>query len=455
MRTRPTALAPFLLLSAALSSCAEVAPSAPESAPASSSSLDPIASPDKVAPTTSSEPAATAASIASAAPKPDELEAARRFAKASNAFGLDLYREVKQTPGNLAMSPVSLSIALAVTWAGAKGETSAEMKKVLHLQAAPADIMSDAGKLTRLLENPSRPLKLAIASRMFGEKTYAFEKPYLDSVEKSFGAALEPVDFIGQSEKARLGINGWVEQKTQKRIVDLVPSGTLSRDTRLVLVNAVYFLADWQQPFDKAATQPADFAVSSSRKVRAATMHQLASFNFAESNGTRVLELSYKGGDMSMLLALPSQADGIDKLEQSLTPETLAEWEKKMKPGRVSVALPKFEINPVASTRLGETLEKLGMKAAFDRKRADFTAIANPVNKEDRLSISQVLHKAFVKVDEKGTEAAAATAVSADGGAAPTPGIELKLDRPFVYLIRDNKSGLVLFVGRVSDPTVK
>ena len=184
-------------------------------------------------------------------------------------------------------------------------------------------------------------------------------------------------------------------------------------------------------------------------------MHQTGSFNYGESGGTKLVELPYKGGEMSMTIALPSEADGIDKLEQSLNAEKLAEWQKSMKDSRISLALPKFEVNPAKTTKLNDALKQLGMKAAFDRKKADFTAMANPPSEADKLVISDVFHKAFVKVDEKGTEAAAASAVSMATKGAAAPATEVKIDRPFVYFIRDNKTGLVLFMGRVADPTVK
>lgn len=453
MRSRLAPLfVPFLF-----AACTEVAATAPDSSAPSPSSSTPtsLASQPNALPQTTAEPTPTASATPSAPPKQDEIEAAGRFAKASNAFGFDLYREVRKTPGNLAMSPASLSIAFAMTFAGAKGATSTEMRKVLRFQASPADTMSDAAKLTRLLENPSRPLKLSIANRLFGEKTYAFEKPYLDSVSKAFGAGLEPVDFVGASEKARLTINGWVEQKTEKRIVDLVPKNAVNTDSRLFLVNAVYFMADWERPFDKGNTEPADFSVSTSRKVRAATMRQETSLRYAESSGAKLLELPYKGGEMSMLIALPSKVDGIDDLEQVLSADKVSEWQKALKPERVSVSLPKFEVSPPAAMSLGDTMQKLGMSSAFDRAKADFTTIANPADKKQRLFISQVLHKAFVKVDEKGTEAAAASAMGTEAGGVPPKAIEFRADHPFVYMIRDNKSGLVLFVGRVTDPTAK
>jgi len=451
MRSRFVSLIAPLLMFACSDASAPGSDTSPGAATAgaSQSAPRPGSSMSTPTPTASAQPDVPA-------PTSDEIMAATRFAKANNAFGFDLYNQIRNTPGNLALSPTSLSIALAMTWVGAKGETWAEMRKVLHFESSAADVMSDARKLITLLENPSQPLKLSFANRLFGEKTYTFEKPYLDATDKMFGAGLEAVDFLKGAEKSRETINAWVEKKTEQRITDLIPTGALDQDTRLVLVNAIYFLADWQRPFEKTRTQPDDFIVSTSSKVRAPMMRQEASFNFAESDGAKLLELPYKGGEMSMLIALPNEANGIAKLEQSLSAEKLAEWLKAMKSERVSVALPKFEVNPAKATKLDDTLKKLGMKLAFDRKKADFTAMAKPQSTDEQIVLSHVFHRALVKVDEKGTEAAAASAVSMSAkGAAPHPAAEFKADHPFVYFIRHNKTGLVVFMGRVADPTAR
>ena len=455
MRTRSLSfLAPLLMFA-----CSDVTPPAPDSPPSASARTVPYPGASASSPTASSAVTTPTASVKPDAPAPtsEEIAAAKRFATSNNAFGFDVYNEIRNTPGNLAMSPTSLSVALAMTWVGAKGDTWTEMRKVLHFESSPADVMRDATLSTQLLENPSRGLKISFANRLFGEKTYTFEKSYLDSTDKTFGAGLEAVDFLKDAEKSRETINAWVEKKTEKRITDLIPSGSLNQDTRLVLVNAIYFLADWQHPFDKARTQPDDFIVSSSNKVRAQMMHHEASYNFAEVDGAKLLELPYQGGEMSMLVALPNEADGIAKLEKVLSADKLAEWSKAMKSERVKVSLPKFEVNPSKATKLDDALKKLGMKLAFDRKGADFTGMAKPPSPGEQLVVSHVFHKAFVKVDEKGTEAAAASAVSmsAKGAAPPAAAKELKVDHPFVYLIRDNKTGLVLFMGRVADPTVR
>jgi serpin B len=379
-----------------------------------------------------------------------------RLARGNNAFAFDLYRGLGADSGNLVVSPASVSTALAMAWGGARGETAAQMGRVLRFEGTPEAVMRASGRLAASLQDPSRPIVFRIANRLFGEKTYRFEPAYLDATKAAFGAALEPVDFQRASEAARVLINTWVEEKTEKRIRNLVPQGSLSRETRLVLVNAIYFLGDWEAPFKKDATRPQPFSVSPSEKKDVATMHAVGHFRFVEKDGLKALELPYKGGQMSMLLVLPDALDGVPALEASLTAEGLDALVKLLSPVRVSVSLPKFEVDPTGSLPLGDVLQKLGMTKAFSPARADFTGIANPPRPADRLFLSQVFHKAFVKVDEKGTEAAAATAVVMERAAAmPERLAEFKADHPFLFFIRDNASGMVLFMGRVADPSSK
>jgi len=324
---------------------------------------------------------------------------------------------------------------------------------VLRLPGPPETVMQASGALAASLQDPARPVVFRIANRLFGEKAYRFEPAYLDATKAAFGAALEPVDFRHAHEAARLLINGWVEKKTEKRIRDLVPQGGVSRETRLVLVNAIYFLGDWEEPFKKEATRPAPFSTSASEKKDVATMHAVESFRFVAQEGLKALELPYKGGQMSMLVVLPDAVDGLSALEESLTADRLDAIVKSLASVRVYVTLPKFEIDPPGALPLGDVLQTLGMKAAFSPAKADFTGIANPPHPADRLFISQVFHKAFVKVDEKGTEAAAATAVVMERAAAALASpAQFKADHPFLFFIRDNASGMILFMGRVSDP---
>ncbi len=447
----------FPLLSLFACACDATTPAGPEGPPSASGASS---SATVTAPGASQSAPVASASVATPPPAPTgpvaSIEEATRYAQSSNAFGLDLYQQIRSQPGNLVMSPVSLSVALGMAWGGAKGETAAEMKKVLHFEGDSSQVMTDSGKLVNLLAS-SGASRVSIANRLFGEKSYVFEQAFLDQTQKAYGAALEPANFKGAPEQGRETINRWVEDKTEKRIKDLLPSGAIDPTTRLVLVNAVYFLADWARPFEKNRTRDTAFSLDKSNQKQVPTMHAQGSYAYAEVGGDKAIELPYKGGDLSMLVLVPKEVDGVGRLEQDLAKsDKLAAWTKALEVKQVALALPKFEIAPAAGMPLSPVLTKLGMKTAFSRK-ADFTGIANPKSPEDQLFINQVFHKAFVKVDEKGTEAAAASAVvMATKGAGPAPAaLELKVDRPFVYLIRDRRSGLVLFMGRVADPTQK
>jgi serine protease inhibitor len=377
-----------------------------------------------------------------------------RLATSSNAFGLDIYARLKATPGNLAFSPASLTTGLAMAWGGARGETASRMQEVMHLTGAPAAVMRASGRLTASLVDRSPPIVFRIANRLFGDDRLRLEPVYLEATRSAYGAALEPLAFRSAPEQARRRINGWVEEQTEKRIRDLVPAGGVSADTRLVLVNAIYFLGDWEEPFEKESTRPAPFFLAATRKTDVPTMHQLASFRLAQTDGLKALDLPYKGGKLSMLVVIPEEVDGLGALESSLSPAKLERIVTALAPTRVSVALPKFEVNPAASLALGPLLQSMGMGVAFDTQKADFTGIANPADPRDRLAIGNVFHKAFVRVDEKGTEAAAATGVAMRAAGMPLASpVEFKADRPFLFFLRDGASGLVLFMGRVVDPT--
>jgi len=377
-----------------------------------------------------------------------------RLAWSNNAFAFDLYRGLGAGAGNRAISPASVSMALSMAWAGARGGTAVQMQSVLRFEGSPDAMMQASGRLATALQDPSRPVVFRIANRLFGEKTSEFEPAYTDATRAALGAGLEPVDFKRAAEKARLLINGWVEEKTEKRIRDLVPRGGVDRETRLVLVNAIYFLGDWAEPFAMESTRPAPFSVAASTKKDVPTMHAVESFRFVAKDALKAVELPYKGGQMSMLVVLPDAVDGLPALEASLTGERLEGITRSLASTRVHVSLPKFEVDPPGSLPLGEALRALGMADAFSPSQADFTAIADPPDPRDRLFLSEVFHKAFVKVDEKGTEAAAATAAVMERAASIlAPPVVFKADHPFLFFIRDNASGMVLFMGRVADPS--
>ena len=393
-----------------------------------------------------------------AAPTPVAAPAAlASLARSSNAFGLALYGEAIRKPaGNLALSPVSLTLALTMTWAGARTDTAKQMQQVLHLEGSVEAVSKSAGELSAYLQDPARPVTLRMANRLFGEKTATFEPAFLDLTQAAFGAQLQPEDFKGSFEPSRSDINRWVSDRTEQRIKDLLPQGAITAETALVLVNAIYFLASWDEAFDAKATAPAKFHLSKTESKDVPTMSHTGQYLTATAKGVTLLELGYKDPNLSMTIVLPEQVDGLGAVEKELSADTLAKWTGALQAARVHVTLPKFEIDPPKSLALKDPLCALGMPLAFDKKKADFSGLAKLPSKDDHLAISDAFHKAFVKIDEKGTEAAGATAVvvGGPGGAAPAKPREVIVDHPFLFFVRERASGLVLFMGRVTDPAV-
>lgn len=370
--------------------------------------------------------------------------------KANNHFALELW--ARAGAGNLAISPVSISTALAMAWAGAKGGTAAEMRETMHLAGETDRLVSQWARISYALQDPARPFVLKMANRLFGDAHYRFDTIYFTITRKAFSAPLEIVDFRADPEAAREKINTWIADQTERRLPDLLPPRSITADSRLVIVNAIAFLADWAAPFDPAQTFDADFHVGASRKLRVPTMHRRDRYKLAKADGATLLELAYQGGSAAMYVLLPDRLDGLAELERAL-PAKLAALQSKLADETVLVSLPRFAIAPSDPLHLSRPLQELGMKQAFDRDLADFTGIANPPSPSDRLFLSDVLHAAFVRVDEKGTEAAAATAVAMPGGkGVPPKAIPFTADHPFLFLIVDKGSGLILFIGRVVEP---
>jgi len=392
--------------------------------------------------------------------KPPEASATVKstVARSINAFGLDYWRRVASEPGNRVISPASIVFAFAMTYAGAEGETAQELAKVFHFDEAGESLHAGLASLMSGW-NVAGGVELSVANRLFAEKTYAFKEPFVRLTADFYAAPMQPMDFKGNADGSRKEINAWVQERTKDRIRDLLPPGSLDDTTRLVLTNAIYLKADWLMPFEKEATHPAPFHAKGG-DVQAPTMAMSEHLAFAADAGAgvRLLQLPYKGDALAMLLVLPDAVDGLAAVEAKLDVAALDRWAAAVDAPAatqlVDLRLPKLVIDPPLSTPLKATLQAMGVKRAFDDVNAQFEAMAPA---PPPLYISNAFHKAFIEVDEKGTEAAAATAVvMAEGGAMPAaPPVSFHVDRPFLFVLRDRASGAVLFMGRVEDPTAK
>lgn len=387
----------------------------------------------------------------------DEAPPAQKLsvAEANNAFALDLYSKLYEKPGNLAFSPASIMAALAMTYGGAEGETQAAMAKVLHLDSAREGAGFEVGEAFDRMTKNSPGLTLRVANRLFGDKSFSFSKDYLQKTEAAFGAPLEALDFQKATEASRVTINEWVAKQTERKIENLIPQGGVNADTRLVLTNAIYFLGKWSAPFEKEATSPKPFHLAGEKTKEVPMMHQTGHHLYGEADGVKVLEMSYRESEFAMSFVLPKAGEELSKLEASLSPSLLASWVDSLEPHRTEVKLPKFRIEPADGLALGTLLRQLGMEQAFDSAKADFSKMMDSEKASERLAMSEVFHKAFVLVDEAGTEAAAATAVMVRQTSAIIEDMnkEFHADRPFLFFLRHKPTGSVLFMGKVVDPS--
>jgi serpin B len=383
------------------------------------------------------------------------------LASAINTLGLDLYR-VQPGEGNLLLSPYSIQVALAMTYAGADGETRAEMQRVLHYPTDENALDTCFAELSRQLAQiaersaqraevekkygrDATPIEFHLANRLFVQRGFELRASFLDQVKNSYGAEPKELDFAGAPEAARLTINQWAEDNTKGKIRDLIPPGTDLRSILLALANAVYLRAPWRTPFEISATKPESFFVRVNEPVSVPTMRKQASFGYKHYDGFTALALPYAGDGLQFLILLPDKRDGLAVLESKATPALLAEC-AKLSSSEVVLSLPKFKLEP-PSIALSDQFQQLGMKTTF-RPSANFDRMA-----AGGLYITQVFHKAFLALDEKGTEAAAATVVFMARGVVKRPQpIEVHVDHPFIFAIQHVPSGECLFLGRVTDP---
>ncbi|XP_056099253.1 leukocyte elastase inhibitor-like isoform X5 [Rhinichthys klamathensis goyatoka] len=398
---------------------------------------------------------------------------------ANTQFSLDLFKKISEgnASGNVFFSPVSISSALAMVLLGARGNTAAQMIKVLgfnneppmmqqtqnpqtpaELKKCPEEkpedqIHSSFNNFMSELNKPGVPYVLSLANRLYGEQSYQFVEKFLNDAKSYYEAGLEKVDFMNKSEAARVNINKWVETKTQEKIKDLMPQGVIDEMTKLVLVNAIYFKGNWEKKFPKEATSDGQFKLNKNQTKPVKMMYQKAKFPlaFIPEINSQVLELPYDGKNLSMLIILPNEMEddttGLQKLEKALTYEKLMEWTKPevMCQEEVEVSLPRFKMEETYDMK--SLLISMGMEDVFDETKVNLSGMSS----NNDLVVSKVIHKAFVEVNEEGTEAAAATSVVVKLECCIIPQV-FNADHPFLFFIRHNPTKSILFYGRFCSP---
>lgn len=367
----------------------------------------------------------------------------------TNQFTVDLYRTVAKKPGNVFASPLNVATALGMTAAGAKGETASQIAKVLHLPDGSTDGLGALAESVRgaVAAPDGGDAAVTTANAGWFDESEPILPEFLDRLRRSFGAEPHRVDFHNSPDAAREAVNRWVADQTRDKIQDLLKPDHVRADTSFVLTSAIYFKGYWAFPFDPKLTRDEPFKAPDG-PVPAKLMNQSAQrLPYREDDEAQAVNLPYKDGSLSMLVVLPKRADGLAAVEAGLTAEKIHEWATTLRPSPVDLALPRFQ--STAELNLKDELSALGMADAFDPAKADFSGITG---RRD-ISLSAVVHKAFVEVEEKGTEAAAATAVvGLRMSAIPRPPVVFRADRPFLYLIRDTKTGAILFIGRLEKP---
>ena len=373
----------------------------------------------------------------------------RQLVAANTAFGLDLYQRQRETRGNLVFSPLSISLALAIAYAGSAGRTRSQLGAALRFDGPDDHLHPAFAALQRRLAsiNAGGSVELSIVQSLWLQLGYRIRPAFTQLAEAHYGAEILDADFAAQPDAARARINRWVAERTNHRIRELLPLGMIGVLTRLVIANAVCFRGAWRHPFDPDQTARDSFWIAPDTSVEVPFMAQAIETGYAESADWQLLRLPYAGGALSMILLLPRRHDDLSALEASLSGPDLATWIGSAQRRQVEILLPRFKVTSGFS--LKETLISLGVADAFDQDKADFSRLSDPA---DPLHISAVAHQAFIEVNEEGTEAAAATGVVLAARSMPPPPAVFRADRPFLFLIRDELTGAVLFLGRLANP---
>jgi len=387
-------------------------------------------------------------------PKP-KLADINNVVDANNQFALDYYSKLKdKDSSNIFFSPFSISGALAMTYEGARGQTAEEMRSVFYFPEDNDLRRREYSAIFDEINKEDKKYKLSIANALWAQKDYRFLSDYFNTVEKYYGGKANNLDFKKDPEGSRITINNWVEDQTNDKIKDLIPSGVIDALTRLVLTNAIYFKGEWVRQFNEKDTKEEDFRISKNNIFKVPMMQRIdedAKFNYTENDKLQILEMPYSGVELSMLILLPKN-DDIATLENLLSTKKLSEWKKDLENQRVKIFIPKFKFE--TKYFMADDLKAMGMPEAFKWPGADFSGM----NGTKDLYIGEVIHQAFVEVNEEGTEAAAATAVVMLFGAAPgqkTPEIPIfRANHSFIFLIQEKSTGNILFMGRVVNPTL-
>jgi serpin B len=371
----------------------------------------------------------------------------RDLVKSNTQFALDLFEALASGSGDIFFSPYSLSAALAMTSAGARGETLTEINTAFHFP--PVGPHAGFHALDGALAGTGRPYELNIANRIWLRKGAAFRPEFLKTLEYHYGGGAELLDFGQAPEPSRLTINRWVSDGTNAKIPELLPQGTIDSFTQAVLTDAVYFKGTWEKAFEKTATQPVPFHREDGTTPPVDMMRQTSTFPYAEDEWVQALEMPYRGGDLSLVVLLPKEGKALRDVEKRLNPGQMEKWVAGLQNQEVEVLFPKFTSR--FQRDLPPDLKTLGIRRAFDPDRADFSGMRIlPLG--ENIFISHVLHEAFLQVDEEGTEAAAATAVVMTLRGVPPSPRSFRADRPFLYFIRHRPSGTILFLGRFVGP---
>ncbi|MCK4666622.1 serpin family protein [Candidatus Dependentiae bacterium] len=366
----------------------------------------------------------------------------------NSQFAIDMFLKItesKKVDENIFFSPFSISTALGMTYAGARGTTAQEMAKALHFTLSQKDLHPLISDLLAEINKGGDAYSLVTVNALWGQTGYPFNKEFKDLIKKYYDGGFKEVDFAGAIEKSRKIINDWVEKNTKHKIKDLLHKGDITPLTRLVLTNAIYFKGSWEEEFDKKLTSEEKFYTESKKSIKVDMMHKIAKFNYFEGKDFQTVELPYKGDKLSMMIILPTDRDGIKDLEKQFTLKNLNTWRNNLRKEKINLSIPKFTIN----TRyyMKEYFKKLGMKLAFTNG-ADLSGI----EPQKELYIYKIIHQAFVEVNEEGTEAAAATAVVVNLKSVPRPIPKFTADHPFIFLIIYKPNNSILFLGEVVNP---